>query len=530
MAKSISSALAAHLAGEVTTLATCWRVTRKDGREFFFTDHDRDLAFDGNLYLASSGYSRSAIANDAGMAVDNLDVEGVLDHEQISEQDLRAGLFDHAEVHVFLVNWSDLAQGKLRLRRGWFGEVHLTDQGLFRTELRGMTQALSVRIGELYSPECRADLGDPRCRVPIEAPVVARGTSYAASDRVRVPTATMGVATVAVPFVNAGFDAGSLSGWTVVSGSASAKTANSPLVPHAGSHFLEGNSVAAFEVLQTVDMTGLIDANQADAGAYLVSFACQRANGATDTADQGRVIVDLLDAAGAVLATILDTGPESFDPAGLWHLRAVASAAVPAGTRKIRVRFLGQRVNGSVCNAALDTVSASFTNPAAPLKGSAVYENRLYRCITAGTTAAEQPAYDTTIGAETTDGTAVFVAENAWSRAGTVTEVLDRVQFTAAIDEPRAADGWFDGGVLTWETGDNAGRAIEVKSWAQASGQITLFLPPGYPIRPGDVFRVHPGCDKRLDTCVTRFANVLNFRGEPYVPGQDEMMKYPDAK
>jgi uncharacterized phage protein (TIGR02218 family) len=528
--KSISSALAAHLAGEVTTLATCWRVTRKDGRQFFFTDHDRDLAFDGNLYLASSGYSRSAIANDAGMAVDNLDVEGVLDHEQISERDLRAGLFDHAEIHVFLVNWADLSHGKLRLRRGWFGEVHLTDQGLFRTELRGMTQALSVRIGELYSPECRADLGDHRCRVPIEAPVVARGTAYAVGDRVRVPTATTSVATVAAPFVNAGFDAGSLSGWTVVSGSASAKTANSPLVPQSGSHFLEGNSVAAFEVLQTVDMTGLIDEAGVDGGHYLVSFACQRANGATDTADQGRVIVDLLDAAGAVVATILDTGPESFDLAELWHLRSVASAAVPAGTRKIRVRFLGQRMSGSFCNAALDSVSASFTDTAAPLKGSALYENRVYRCITAGTTAAEHPAYNITVGAETTDGTAVFVAENAWSRAGTVTEVLDRAQFTAAIDEPRATDGWFDGGVLIWETGDNAGRAIEVKSWLQASGAITLFLPPGYAIRVGDALRVHPGCDKRLDTCAGRFGNVLNFRGEPYVPGQDEMMKYPDAK
>jgi hypothetical protein len=287
--------------------------------------------------------------------------------------------------------------------------------------------------------------------------------------------------------------------------------------------------------MQSVDMTGVIDEAGVDGGHYLVSFACQRANSDSVALDQGRVIVDLLDAAGAVLATILDTGPESFDPSGLWHLRAVASAAVPAGTRKIRVRFLGQRVNGSVCNAALDSVSASFTNPAAPLKGSAVYENRLYRCSTAGTTAAEQPAYDTTIGAATTDGTAVFVAENAWSRAGTVTEVFERAVFTAAIDEPRAAPlesigGWFDGGVLTWETGDNAGRAIEVKSWAQASGEITLFLPPGYPVQPGDAFRVHPGCDKRLDNCAGRFANVLNFRGEPYVPGQDEMMKYPDAK
>jgi len=37
----------------------------------------------------------------------------------------------------------------------------------------------------------------------------------------------------------------------------------------------------------------------------------------------------------------------------------------------------------------------------------------------------------------------------------------------------------------------------------------------GYPIEPGDAFAIHPGCDKRLTTCSDRFANVLNFRGEP---------------
>lgn len=55
--KSVSAALAAHLAGSVTTLATCWRITRIDGAEFFFTDHDLDLASEGNLYLGPSGLS-----------------------------------------------------------------------------------------------------------------------------------------------------------------------------------------------------------------------------------------------------------------------------------------------------------------------------------------------------------------------------------------------------------------------------------------------------------------------------------------
>lgn len=186
--KSVSAALATHLAGPVTTLACLWRITRVDGQGFFFTDHDRDLVFEGEAYKTSAGYSRTAIANDASLGVDNLDVEGVFDSEAITEEELRAGLFDQAEVRIFLVNWADPSMGALRMRRGWFGEVVLTEQGVFRTELRGLSQALSQRIGELYSPKYRADLGDHRCKAPIHPPVVARETAYAPGEHVRVAT------------------------------------------------------------------------------------------------------------------------------------------------------------------------------------------------------------------------------------------------------------------------------------------------------------------------------------------------------
>ena len=133
-------------------------------------------------------------------------------------------------------------------------------------------------------------------------------------------------------------------------------------------------------------------------------------------------------------------------------------------------------------------------------------------------------------GAQTTDGSAVFAAQEAWTRHGEVTGVIDRKTFVALIEEPRAADGWFVGGVLIWETGANAGRACEVRDWMQATGGVGLFLPQPFTIQIGDRFRVYPGCDKRFGTCTDRFDNALNFRGEPYLPGQDELMRYPDAK
>ena len=117
--KAASPALATHLAGSVTTLATCWRITRTDGVVFRFTDHDQDLVVDGGDCTASAAYSQTAFSNDAGMGVDNLDVEGVFDSAAVTEEELRAGLFDRAEVRIFLVNWAEPSMGPLRLvRRG----------------------------------------------------------------------------------------------------------------------------------------------------------------------------------------------------------------------------------------------------------------------------------------------------------------------------------------------------------------------------------------------------------------------------
>lgn len=165
--KTISSELAQHIAGEVTTLATCWKLTRRDESVQGFTDHDRDIIFDSVTYKAATGFSPSAVANSANLQVDNLDVEGMLAAEGITETDILAGIYDFAEIEIFQVNYADTTQGILKLRRGWLGEVSLTRQH-FVAEVRGLTQLLSQDIGEYFSPSCRAGLGDARCKIDME--------------------------------------------------------------------------------------------------------------------------------------------------------------------------------------------------------------------------------------------------------------------------------------------------------------------------------------------------------------------------
>ena len=165
--KSVSPALAAHIAGEATTLATLWRVVRRDGAVFTFTDHDHDLVYGGETYACALGYQRAAISAGADLAVDETELLGLLDSGAIDPAELRAGLWDHAEVRIFAVNWASLADGELKLRRGRLGEVIAQDDGSFRAELRGLAQPLQQTIGAIYQPECRADLGDARCKVDL---------------------------------------------------------------------------------------------------------------------------------------------------------------------------------------------------------------------------------------------------------------------------------------------------------------------------------------------------------------------------
>ena len=281
--KSVSAALNTHIGGQWTTLATCWKVTRTDGQQFFFTDHDKDLVVSGDTYKAAASYRRSAVQTTSEMSVDNLTLEGVLDSAEITDADLRAGLFDGAQVEIFLVNWADLSQGTIKLRKGHLGDVEAGEID-YRAELRGLAQTLQTTTGDLYAPDCRVDLGSTECGVNL----------------------------------------------------------------------------------------------------------------------------------------------------------------------------------------------ASFT-------------------VT-----------------------------------GSVTGVTDRRQFA---DSARTeADGHFTGGLLTWTSGLNNGLKREVKEYTLSGGAFELFLAMPYAIQTGDGYSVYAGCDKKLATCVAKFDNVLNFRGEPFVPGDDEVGHFPDAQ
>ncbi|MDO8983262.1 DUF2163 domain-containing protein [Cypionkella sp.] len=169
-----------HLGQGVTTVCRAWLVTRRDGVQFGFTDHDLDLGFEGHVFKASSGMTARTLQQTTGLSVDNSETVGGLSDAAVDEADLIAGRFDGAEVRAWLVNWADPAQ-RIEQFRGNLGEISRVG-GAFKAELRGLTDRLNQPQGRIFQRSCTAVLGDARCRVDLIAPGNFAETSVAGLD------------------------------------------------------------------------------------------------------------------------------------------------------------------------------------------------------------------------------------------------------------------------------------------------------------------------------------------------------------
>ena len=160
--------LYAHLQSGATTVARAWALRRRDGVTMGFTDHDRDLAFGGEVYRAGTGLTAKALQQTTGLSVDNTEAMGALSDAALTEGDILAGRFDAAEVTAWLVNWAS-PEDRVMQFRGTLGEITRAG-GAFQAELRGLTELLNQPQGRVIQRPCSAILGDGACRFNLTQP------------------------------------------------------------------------------------------------------------------------------------------------------------------------------------------------------------------------------------------------------------------------------------------------------------------------------------------------------------------------
>lgn len=165
--RSVPAALQTKLDAGVTTLAHCWKITRRDGAVLGFTDHDNDLIFGGVIYRAGTGFTGSEATSRFDLSAGGSEIAGAFDDAALNEHDLAGGRYDAAQIETWLVDWSDVSL-RLLTARGTLGEVKREGQA-FSVELRGLADALAQESGRYYTGKCGADLGDARCGFNLSA-------------------------------------------------------------------------------------------------------------------------------------------------------------------------------------------------------------------------------------------------------------------------------------------------------------------------------------------------------------------------
>lgn len=160
--RKIELAFANALSEDVTKLVVCWQIKLQNGVILGFTEHIEDIAVNDLVYLASPSFKATAISSGIDLKPDLLELQVTLDQSVITEEDLHKGVYNEAEVLVFLIDYTSPKSGMIHLQKGFIGEITV-GSGYFIAEIQGITQKLSAIMGWIFSNKCKAAFCDKRC-------------------------------------------------------------------------------------------------------------------------------------------------------------------------------------------------------------------------------------------------------------------------------------------------------------------------------------------------------------------------------
>lgn len=460
--KITSGALRAHLAQPYQTMCTCWLIVRVDGAVFAFTDHDQKIAFDCEAALVGLGISVPPRMVGTGMQT-YLAESGFTPSDIATSDALNV---DNMEVDGVLVSpsitESDLNAGL------WDFAFILVFQVNWRDFL--------LTAGTLAITSITRSGGTATVTTPVAhglatgAQVWIFGANQVEYDGVHV-----------VHVTNATHFTFPVSGTpaTPATGTLKFTALCGPLIErvgHLGEVTIERGAFKA-------EMRGLMQAYTRSIG-ELTSPTCR-----VKTLGDARCKIDL--APFTVTSTI--TGVNS-NGITLYD----TTRAEPGPTGGVAVTNVTNANPGVITVADASSLIENLPIIIDGIVGPSLLNG------TAQVHGLSGAHFD--IGIDTSN-TGTFPP---YTSGGTVT--------------PLGGDsGYFDGGILTFTSGLNAGLSMEIKNYAP--GVFVLQLPFPYAVAPGDAYTAIAGCDRTVPTCRDRFNNIVNFRGEPYLPGIDRAIQ-----
>lgn len=166
MPRTYTAALQSLLDARTFRRATLWQIDREDGVTLRFTDHDIEIEYDGETFSPAGGFDASARQQNAESAPQNLEVIGMIASGAITEKDLRDGRYRNAEITETVVDWRYPWVGAFVVNKYWIVETEHNGES-WVARLEGMKRWLIPDVGNIFSRNCRHELGDSMCGVAL---------------------------------------------------------------------------------------------------------------------------------------------------------------------------------------------------------------------------------------------------------------------------------------------------------------------------------------------------------------------------
>lgn len=607
--KTLSSGMVAQLNADVSTLATCVKIKRLDGVEHHFTSFDKDLVVNGVTYKATNSYNVTNLNITNRLSSDNFDISGMLDVNEVSQEDVVKGFYNDAEVWFFVVNYNDPNDEQDYISYGNLGQIVYTDND-FTVEFRSLSSKFTQKIVDLYSMQCRATLGDTKCGINLEPDAWVPGTAYSVGDEVspitfngytfinttagtssfatsdidfatnftadtdnagladattyyttinsvdysitgastdtvagvitKLNTALTGVATVSY---NSGDilitkdTAGTINTqeyatntsdvFYVMNGNASVTLTNNTNEPtwNTSGTTNDGSAAWTYQVAYTkLYSTFLVELPITNFRITFTAFSDTNLN-LSDIAlfdRDGNIVTGL----GTYTATKTVQGSTTSVDAELWAYDGDATSAINAAHsgQNIIIDYAFEDITSIYKYTVLNSLNGAdyataWTFSVSPDNGQNYYD------VDTRSGISSQIFADTRV---------YYELQNKSNMSLTGIDTASRSEFYIDPATDPHVDDWYKYGKVEWLTGSNQGVINDITSYDSTTGLISLFLTTPYNINFNDSLKLTVGCNRLLlgtdgttstGHCKTKFNNVINFRGEPYIPSEDFLLE-----
>lgn len=160
--KNISNNLKKSLSDDTLNLVRCWKITLKNNKILCFTTSDEYFIYENQKYISIGLNDINDLKTNIDIEEDEAEISNLIISDIIEANDILSGCYDGADVELFI--FDKKTQEKITLLNGFISDIEYKDN-IFNAKVKGLKSKLNKVIGEVYTPLCRCQFCDKKCKL-----------------------------------------------------------------------------------------------------------------------------------------------------------------------------------------------------------------------------------------------------------------------------------------------------------------------------------------------------------------------------